>query len=179
MTACTEDAPLFKRFTSFNGDEIAYKQMFLKFCPLLFNFLQLHNIPARHCEGIISDAFMKLWHQRDEGRGKDIKLFLFRKITNAIQLRKSKPKDHGISPLNIFVLNQCISMPAASGVFTQKLQQAVNSLSTENQLIFYLAKECRFQFDEIAALIGKPVQSVENGLAEVVRILAEAIGQQY
>lgn len=111
----------------------------------------------------------------EKKRGKDVKLWLFRKIKTKIQDQQGGSAGNAFFPLNAGVLGQCISLSNASPELIQNLQQTVYSLSPGNQLIFFLSKERRFKIAEIAELTGLPVQSVENGLADVIKTLAETI----
>ncbi len=177
MIACLDDTRFFKRFSSLEADKIAYKQMFLQFYPLLLNYLLLHNISKPDAERTVSDAFTELWLQRNKQRSRNIKLFLFKKIKDEVESRKNILNGSYVFSINADVLNQCISLPSASEELVKKLQMTIYSLSPENLLIFFLAKEYGFKFVEISELMGKPVQTIENGLADVIRILANAIDQ--
>jgi DNA-directed RNA polymerase specialized sigma24 family protein len=177
MIACPEYTAAFKRYESVKEDETAYKEMFLRFYPLLLNYLLLHSISKPEAERIVSDAFIELWRRRNKQRSKDIKLYLFKKIENEIESHKNKLNGSYAFSINADVLNQCISLPSASEEFVKKLQMTIYSLSPENLLIFFLAKECGFKFVEISELMGKPVQTIENGLANVVRSMAESFAK--
>lgn len=126
MIACTEDTATFKQLSSLKGDEIAYKQMFLRFYPLLLNYLLLHNFSTPDSEGIVSGAFRELWLQRSKERGQNIKLYLFKKAKEKIESHRNKLNGNSVFSINAVVLKQFISLPYERDWLVEKIKESIN-----------------------------------------------------
>jgi RNA polymerase sigma-70 factor, ECF subfamily len=164
------------------GDREAVERLFRELYPPVYGFCFTMTRSRTDAEDLAQQTFLKAFASLRKFRaGQPIGPWILRIAHNAFisQLRSRQPQtdldDPSIEPL-------ASSDPAPDSVAISKetreeVQRALRSLAPPAQVILVLRYQQQLSYEEIAAVIEKPVTTVTNRLFEARRELGCALRQ--
>jgi RNA polymerase sigma-70 factor (ECF subfamily) len=165
-------------------DQLAYKDLFHRFQPLLkqFAFSICHSREAS--EEIVSDVFIRVWAKRKTlDNIQNLRLYLYIATRN-VSLNYTRTQQK-LQTLQLDALQVDIESVASdpqemmiTADLNKRILQIVNELPTQCKIIFKLLKEDGLKQKEVAELLHLQPKTVENQLAIAIRRIASAISEE-
>ncbi|MEP7107327.1 MAG: RNA polymerase sigma-70 factor [Ferruginibacter sp.] len=160
----------------FNGDEETYvflfKEYYVPLCLYSKKYVGCKNI----AEEIVSDTFLKLWENRKLVKiNTSIKAYLFRAVANnsLSYLRKMKTEDNlkqffyeSSTSNSYFSIAEDEEQGLISENLTDKIKEAVDKLSKQQQKVFKLRRFEKRKAKEVAEIMGLSVKTIEMHLSK-------------
>ena len=164
-----------------DGDQTAYKKLFLHFYPRLLSF----SYAITHCressEEAVSDVFLNIWRNRatlEQISNFGLYLYVSTKNISLNYLARQKRTqllflDEAKTEFSSLYYNPEQMMITAE--MFKRIQAAVQSLPPRCQLIFKLIKEDGLSYKEVAELLHLSKKTVENQMTIALRKLGESV----
>lgn len=160
-------------------DEGAYKQLFLHFHKLLFQFAFSLLKSKELSEEVVSDVMMNVWNLEERlAEVKNLKVYLYRAIRNTCinYLKKqNSTKSWDIEDVDVeLYCNQETPENLLIGrELHNKISILISQLPPKTQMVYKLVKEDRMSYKEVAEIMGITVNTVDAHLYKAVnRLLA-------
>lgn len=146
------------------GDQLAYKQLFLRYYSLIYRFLVKMLSDASQAEDIAQSIFMRIWIRREkldpEGSIRNL-LYVMAK-NEALNLLHRK----GLVSYEEELPQMITDISADSAVICDELQDSINrkiaSMPAQRQKIFRLSRQEFLSNKEIAERLNLSVRTVEK-----------------
>lgn len=162
-------------------DITAYKELFLVYHGALVKFCATITRSRETAEEVVSDVFLKLWHNRSSlMKVENFHLYIYIIARNLSINRLHKDKN-----------KECFSLEEMAGEFKsiyldpeqlmitaemyRRIQAAINSLPPKCRMIFQLVKEDGLKHREVAALLDISLKTVENHMTIAFRKIGECV----
>jgi RNA polymerase sigma-70 factor (family 1) len=165
-------------------DQLAYKDLFRRFQPLLKQFAYSICHSREGAEEIVSDVFIRVWAKRKTlDHIQNLRLYLYIATRN-VSLNYSRAEQK-FQTLQLDALKVDIEAVASdpqqmlvNTELKQRIQYLVNELPTQCKIIFKLVKEDGLKQKEVAELLHLQPKTVENQLAIAVKKIGNAISEE-
>jgi len=162
-------------------DQLAYKELFLRFQPRLRQFVYsiIHSQEAS--EEIVSDVFVRIWEKRKTlDHIHNLKLYLYVAAKNfSINHKRREDRMHTLElndlKVEIESLDQNPHQLMIAGETLWHIQEAVRQLPPKCKIIFKLVKEDGLRQKEVAELLHLSPKTVENQLAVAVKKIGQSL----
>ena len=164
------------------GDRVAVERLFRELYPSVYGFCFTMTRNRTEAEDLAQQTFLKAFASLRQFRpAQPIGPWILRIAHNLFisQLRSRRPQtdldDPGLEPLT-----SNDPMPEAAAISQETREQvrrALQSLAPPAQVVLVLRYQQRLSYEEIAAVIDKPVTTVTNRLFEARRQLGRALRQ--
>lgn len=162
------------------GDELAFKEMYFKHYPMLYQygFNICHDEDV--CDDVIQDMFSDLWHtRRNLGIALSIKAYLFSTLRRRTLQRLRQIRRKQVIALELFTRNPDIEfspemiMIREEGDFFKRsiIKDALNQLSKRQKEVIYLKFYQEISYKEVAEVMGINYQSVLNYSQKALQVL--------
>ena len=163
------------------SDAVSFSQLYVAFLPMLLQFSQSIIKNKELSEEIVSDVFIRVWERRAQLHSiVNFKLYLYvsTKNTSLNYLKRHFRKNViSISDMDI-ELSSITYTPEqilVSSELVNKINNAIALLPTRCKLIFKLAKEDGFKYNEIAQLLNISVKTIDNQMSIAIKKIAATI----
>lgn len=172
-------AHIAKRIAS-HGDEGAFRELFNAYFDKLLFFSNsfLKNRPL--AEEAVEDVFIKLWESRQTLMSIDnLHYYLYRAVKNSTINYLAKFKRQSHLPLDDLRVDLGVEMrdPESMLISAEALaavHRAIDQLPDQCKLIFFLVKEQRLRYREVAELLQLSVKTVETQMSIALGRLVHA-----
>jgi RNA polymerase sigma-70 factor (family 1) len=162
-------------------DQLAYKELFLRFQPRLkqFVFSIIHSKEAS--EEIASDVFIRIWEKRKTlDHIHNLKLYLYVASKNlSINYLRRQDKFQTLQLNELKVEMESLDLNPQqlmmTGEMVRRIQEAVQLLPPKCKIIFKLVKEDGLRQKEVAELLHISPKTVENQLAVATKKIGQSI----
>lgn len=162
-------------------DQLAYKELFLRFQPRLKQFVYsiIHSYEA--AEEIVSDVFVRIWEKRKTlDHIHNLKLYLYVAAKNfSINYKRREDKMHTLELNELKVEVESLDLNPhqlmMTGEVLKRIQEAVQQLPPKCKIIFKLVKEDGLRQKEVAELLHISPKTVENQLAVAIKKIGVSI----
>ena len=164
-----------------SDDQLAYKELFLRFQPKLKKFIYsiIHSTEA--AEEIASDVFIRIWEKRKTlDHIHNLRLYLYVAAKNlSINYMRKQDKFQNLQLNELKVEIESLDLNPhqlmMSGEMLQRIQNAVHELPPKCKIIYKLVKEDGLRLKEVAELLHISLKTVENQLAVAVKKIGHSI----
>lgn len=164
-----------------SGDVAALRELYTmlgnRLLDLAFSILRSKET----AEEAVSDAFLKLWQQREKLQDiENLKAYLYittRNISLNYLHRRSDKRTLSIDDLNTpyYTMDAGPEELMISKELLKKINIAINALPPKCRLIFKLVREDKLKYREVAALLNISIKTVENQMGIALKKIHEAI----
>ncbi|WP_313157504.1 RNA polymerase sigma-70 factor [Sphingobacterium multivorum] len=162
----------------FDRSQLAFKTLFKKFYPDLYDFGHAIIKSPGPVEDIISEIFMKLWLMEDKLMEiENIKTYLFRSVrNNAIKYLERQHTHVDISEIIDFNYQYpSVEQEYISSENLKIIQQIIDELPSKCKMAFTLVKELGFTYHETAAIMEISTNTVDRHIQLALRRLRDSI----
>lgn len=164
-----------------NGDENAYKKLFLLYHSKLINFSYSITHSKESAEDVVSDVFLKIWIKRKslvEIENFHLYLYVTTKNSSINRLLKQK-RETTFSLDQVLVELKSIYADPEQLLITaemlRRVQQAIKELPPRCQLIFKLIKEDGLKYKDVAELLNLSIKTIEAQMTIALRKIGSSI----
>ena len=164
------------------GDRVAVERLFQELYPSVYGFCFSVTCSRTDAEDLAQQTFLKAFASLRQFRpAQPIGPWILRIAHNLFisQLRSRRPQtdldDPDLEPLAS--TDQVPEAAAISQETRDEVRRALQSLAPRAQVILVLRYQQQLSYEEIAAVIDKPVTTVTNRLFEARRQLSHALRQ--
>jgi RNA polymerase sigma-70 factor (family 1) len=180
MIDCSQLHKLVNKIALYD-DALAYKELFLLYHPRLLSFSTSITRSRECAEEVVSDVFLKIWHNRNSlSRIENFHLYIYiitknLSINRLLKLKKEKTfsiDDTIVDFRSIYMDPEQLMMTAE---MFRKVRKAINELPPRCQLIFKLVKEDGLKYREVAELLNLSTKTVENQMTIALRKIGQSI----
>ena len=162
-------------------DQLAYKELFMRFQPRLQQFAYSITHHAQAAEEIASDVFIRIWEKRKTlDQVQNLKLYLYVAAKNFSINHLRRENRFQTLQLNDLKVD-APAMPAdpqqlmMTAEMLQKIHRSIEQLPPKCRIIFKLVKEDGLKQKEVAELLHISPRTVENQLAIAVKKIGQSI----
>lgn len=166
------------------GEEWAFKKIFLKYYESLCNFCWRYTKSKAVSEDLVQEVFMDLWKLRDTlDTSKSIVVYLFqaaknkaldyldhKKVVWRYQEDYRQENDHFVSPEIIKWEDEA---------FIKTVRKAIGNLPTRAQQAYVLHREDGLTYKEIAGVMDISVKTVESQISRALDILRSELEEGF
>lgn len=175
------DIALFRAIA--DGDEAAYKQLFLSYQQRMFSAAYRLTSSEEAANEILQEVFLKIWFRRDKLKAvKHPFSYLYRTLTNTIYDYARKTKNQrAIKKLALLESVAYINdteEKLRDKERTALIQQAVARLSPQRKAVYKLRFEEGWHYENIAAKLHITPANARKTFAEAIRFIRNHI-QRY
>ena len=176
-----DDLPILLERIARTGDQAAYRDLVYYFSDALYQLAFHITGHARESEEIVSDAFLKVWGQREKLTAvKSIRYYLYTVTRNiSLDYIRKYHKHRSFSLDAAYLTDYHITLTPENQLITAELARridlAVNALPPRCKLIFKLVKEDGLKHREVAGLLRISVKTVEAQMSIALRHIHEAV----
>ena len=166
---------------SLNGDQTAYRELFLLVHPRLQQFAYSILKSKEESEELVSDLFIKIWQKKDQLSAiTQPLLYFYTSVKNLALNRLVKLKSQqNITAENWLVQLESIYFDPEKLMMTEEMirqiRTAVNTLPPRCKLIFKLVKEDGLKYREVAELLNLSARTIEAQMAIALRRLGRCM----
>jgi len=163
------------------GDQDAYKELFLRFQPLLKKFAYTICHSREGAEEVVSDVFMRIWVKRKTlDHIQNLKLYLYIATRNfSLNYLRARQRHSTLQleelKVDTIALGDDPHEHLLSVEMQQRIAMAVNDLPPQCKIVFKLVKEDGLRQREVAELLHLTPKTVENQLAIAVKRIGKAV----
>ncbi|MGQ8338715.1 RNA polymerase sigma factor [Sunxiuqinia sp. A32] len=176
-----DDYQLWERFKK--GDREAFYHLYDSYVDVLYGFGKQFSKDSEFVKDCIHDLFLDLHKYRKKlGRTDSIKLYLLKSLRRKIQFGKIKHEFVGMDdtfesmPLFQATTHEQTIIESENKEFkSEKLSQAVNKLTDQQQAILYLKFEQDLPYDEIANILDISVESARTSVYRIIKTLRKSL----
>ncbi len=159
----------------------AFDALFHKYSEKLFRFSFSLLKNKEDAQGIVQEAFLRIWKKREEvDSTKSFKSFLFTISYNLIvdQLRlRLKDQEYRKSLVHYFESEKFeLTNELDYDKIVQQVRNAVQELPPKRKQIYTLSREVGLSHKEIAARLGISVKTVENQITLALKHIKTKLG---
>lgn len=164
-------------------DQMAYKELFRRFQPLLRQFAYSICHSREGAEEIVSDVFIRVWAKRKTiDHIQNLKLYLYIATRNvSLNYARAEQKFQTLQldalKVDFVAIAADPQQMLVNTELKQRIQYLVNELPTQCKIIFKLVKEDGLKQREVAELLHLQPKTVENQLAIAVKKIGKAISE--
>ena len=164
-----------------NGDQLAYRQLFIRFYNKLYRFVMGFTKSRELTEEIVSDVFINVWRRRKNIQEiMNLKLYLYVSAKNITFNYLKKLHRENMADLDSVEIEpqDPFADPGAAMITREmnlKLKAAINELPPRCKLIFTLIKEDGLTYKQTATLLGISESTVENQLSIALKKIGSSI----
>ncbi len=165
-------------------DQLAYKELFLRFQPRLKQFVYSIVHITEASEEIASDVFIRIWEKRKTlDQIHNLKLYLYIAARNlSLNYLREQNKFHSLQlnelRVEIVSLDMDPHQLMMTGEMLRRIQEAIQQLPPKCKIIFKLVKEDGLRHKEVAELLHISPKTVENQLAVAIKKIGQSISFQ-
>jgi RNA polymerase sigma-70 factor (ECF subfamily) len=156
-------------------DQLAYKELFLRFQPRLKKFVYSIIHSPESAEEIASDVFIRMWEKRKTlDHIHNLRLYMYVAAKNlSINYLRRQDKFQNLQLNDLKVELESLDLDPhqlmMTGEMYRRIQQAVQDLPPKCKIIYKLVKEDGLRQKEVAELLHISPKTVENQLALAVK----------
>lgn len=166
------------------GNEIAFRQMFGEYHNKLFNYILKITGSRETAEDIVHDVFLKIWTSREKlSEVKNLNAYLyrmchnqalngFRRMSTEVLVMAALKKRPGIS-------NMTPEDTLLNKEVRQFIQQAINTLTPQQKIVFKMSREDGLKQEEIARELDISITTVKKHLTNGLNHLRDLISKEY
>lgn len=162
-------------------DQLAYKELFLRYQPRLkrFAFSIVHS--SESAEEIASDVFIRIWEKRKTlDHIQNLRLYMYVAAKNlSINYLRRNDKFQSLQLNDLKVELESVDLDPHQLMMTseiyRRIQQAVNDLPPKCKIVYKLVKEDGLRQKEVAELLHISPKTVENQLAIAVKKIGQTV----
>lgn len=155
-------------------DEDAFKELMRRYLRPIYNFVHQYSRTVEDAEDISQDAFFKVWKYIGRyGRGRQFRPWLYTIARNTALDHIKKKKAVSFTDLDDFdndlqfadtLEDEQPLQPVAleTAMETERLSKALEKLHPDHRAILMLHYREEMTFDEIAGIVGKPMNTVKS-----------------
>jgi RNA polymerase sigma-70 factor (ECF subfamily) len=164
-----------------NNDQLAYRQLFIRFYAKLIRFVFSITKNKELAEEIVSDVFINVWRRRSNLEEiNNLKLYLYVSAKNITFNYLKKLHREKIEDLDAIEIEpEAPFADPGQAMITRemnlRLKSAINELPPRCKLIFILVKEDGLSYKDAAKLLNLSVSTIDNQLSIALKKIAEAI----
>jgi len=164
------------------GDENAFKQLFLAYYDILCNFSWRYTRSQAASEDLVQDVFADIWKKRSNlDSQKSISIYLYQSVKNRAidhlehQKVVRKHQQYGDdSDQNVVFIRSTIS---EEWEFIKAARYAIDQLPFRAQQVYTLHREDGLTYQEIAEVMGISVKTVESQMSRALDILRDRLSK--
>jgi RNA polymerase sigma-70 factor (family 1) len=169
-----------------NGDETAFRGIYIHFFKRLFQFAFAIVKSREPAEDIIEDIFIRIWqHREDITAIRNLRVYLYTAVKNASLNYLSQKAHQSITePFD----HIHIDFKASTGTPEQiligaemhrRIASAVEALPPRCKMIFKLVREDGLKYKEIAEVLNISVNTVDVQMAIAIKKIISAIEAEF
>ena len=162
-------------------DAVAYKELFLLYHPRLVHFSALITRSREAAEEVVSDVFLKIWHNRSAlGRSENFHLYVYiitKNLSINCYLKRKREKTFSMDEL-VVDMRSIYPDPEQmmiTGEMFRRITHAISDLPPRCQLIFKLVKEDGLKHREVAELLNLSGKTVENQMTIALKKIGQSV----
>lgn len=161
-----------------NGEKLAFKQLFDRYAPRIYNFSLSYLSEKDDAEELVQEVFLKIWEKREMlDPSKNIKAFVFKIAVNIIydfvRRRNIEQAFADYSKLQFKPDENFTWHDVIFNEMQQNLDKFLKQLPVQQQKIFRLNKIEGYSSSEIAKEMNLSKRTVENHLYRAISALKE------
>lgn len=163
------------------GDIEAFKQMYLKYHPILIEFIFVHLHCNATSEELVQNIFLNVWEKRNFLRTDgNLKAYLYQCARNAIKnhLRYQKIRDH--YAIEQDMVQEYSWTPESELLYIElkeNFENAIDELPTKRRIIFLYAFQDGLPRKKIAEKMGISIKTVEDHLWKALKHIRQSISE--
>ncbi|MBU6231158.1 MAG: RNA polymerase sigma factor [Patescibacteria group bacterium] len=170
-------------------DEVAFRELMQRYMKQIFNFARQYARTAEDAEDIAQDSFFKVWKYIGRyGKGRQFRPWLYTIARNTALDHLKKKRAASFSELDdvendlLFVDTLEDTEPLAHEAFdnarmSERVIAALDFLHPDHRAILILHYREEMTFDEIASVVGRPMNTVKSWHRRALLRLREILGQ--
>jgi len=146
------------------SDELQFQQYFASYSSQLRNFLYYKCGDMQQAEDLMQEAFIRLWHKREDVPEPKVKSFLFTVANNlfldhvkhqqvVLKFQKRPQKQINYEHPHFLMEEE---------EFQQHLENAINCLPEKSRIVFLMNRIDKLSYKEIATRLSISVKAVEK-----------------
>jgi len=151
--------------------ELVFRRYYVRLCGYANKFIG----NTAESEGIVQEAFLKIWEKRDSlNMDDDIRPYLFKSVQNLSLnfIEHKKVKDNYYSVIEEVYKSQKENYQTYESVIYNELQSkvdgAISSLPERCREIFHMSRDEGLKYHEIAQKLGISVKTVETQMSRAL-----------
>lgn len=162
-------------------DAIAYKELFSLYHSKLIHFSSLITHSRESAEEVVSDVFLKIWHNRSTlTRVENFHLYIYiitKNLSINCSLKQKRNKSFSLDDTvvefkSIYLDPEQLMI---TGEMYKRILTAISELPPKCQLIFKLIKEDGLKYREVAALLDISLKTVENQMTIALKRIGKSV----
>jgi RNA polymerase sigma-70 factor, ECF subfamily len=162
-----------------NGDENAFKELFVAYCQSLINFACRFVKDVSIAENIVQDVFLKVWMNRSQlDVSLNFKSYIYTAVKNQA-LKHLKHEDVVRHSSEIIKAERSFVKTPEDEMSESELKnsfyQAIDELPEKCRLIFSLNRFDKFTYAEIADLLDISIKTVETQMGRALKYLRKRL----
>lgn len=165
-----------------SGDRHSFEELVVRYVPILYRFLYRFTSSTAEAEDVAQDVFVKVWknvHSYNSAHLFKTWIFTIAKNTALDYLKKRKPVTFSdVEEHDTFLEDLADVEPLPDAVvehvlFSERLHDAIGTLSPKLRIAFLLHYEDELSFREIAEMLGESLDTVKSRARRAAHALRE------
>ena len=152
------------------SDKEAFKTLYYRYYHMLYRFLWYRTGSIEQAQDCLQDVFIRLWNRRTNlNAAKSIKAYLYSIAYNLVidQLKKYSKQRSSVAHLSRFTVSS-----VDQGIELEiDLKKAIEKLPEPIKIVFCLSRDEGLKYNEIAAICGISVKTVEYRISRALSLL--------
>ncbi|UYQ94420.1 RNA polymerase sigma-70 factor [Chitinophaga horti] len=168
-----------------NGDEQAFRRLFLFYSPRLNQFAFSIVKTKEASAEIVDDVFIRLWKQREKAAAiGNIRVYLYVAVKNgSLNYLSAKAQRQFTEPFGHFDVelstDQSPDQQMISAELQAKITAAVESLPPRCKMIFKLVREDGLRYKDVAEILNLTVNTVDAQMVIAVKRISEKVQSHF
>ena len=162
-----------------NGDEPAFKQLFLEWQPFLSSHIYRITESRELTEEIVQDIFLKIWLTRETlDKIENFKAYLVvvsrNQALNVLRQRAAMARQHKVWEME----QKPDGPPDPHSIYYTLIDEAINNLSPRQKEVYLLHRHERLKYSEVANRLKLSRETVKTHLQQAVAGITKYIKER-